>query len=308
MSRPAPLYGAIEAGGTKFECAVAHGVDDIVTATRVATTTPGETFEAVLGFFAAQEQRLGPVESFGIAAFGPLDLDPQSNSFGRLLRTPKAGWSGVDFIGSLRARFAQPVAIDTDVNAAALGEFLQPPNRQLRSLLYVTVGTGIGGGFIGNDAPRPSPWHAEMGHIAVVRHPQDTSFAGVCPFHRDCLEGMASGPAILARWGQPMSSLLGDPLGCEIIGGYLGQLAAAAVLLLAPERIIFGGGVMAGGALMPYVRRSLHARLGGYISHPRLQDDLDDFIVMPALAERSGICGAIELALRAAGGEHAAAR
>ncbi|HEX4375905.1 MAG TPA: ROK family protein [Steroidobacteraceae bacterium] len=303
--RATPLYGAIEAGGTKFECAIARGADEIVARTRIATTDPRATFDAVLQFFAGHEAQ-GPIESFGIASFGPLDLDPRSPAFGRLLATPKPGWRDVDMVGALRSRFTQPIAIDTDVNAAALAESLQGANRTLQSLVYVTVGTGIGGGAINGGELRQGLWHPEMGHIGVRRHAQDQSFAGVCPFHGDCLEGLANGPAILARWGRPMSELLTNELACDIIGGYLAQLAANLVLLIAPERIVFGGGVMSGGALLPTVRRSLTAQLAGYIVHPRLEGDLAQFIVEPVLGERAGLTGAIVLAMRA--GSHGGRR
>lgn len=300
----APLYGAIEAGGTKFECALARDADRIVARARIATTEPRATVDAVLRFFAGHEV-LGPIASFGIASFGPLDLDPSSPTFGRILATPKSAWRGVDMIAALRPRFSQPVAIDTDVNAAALAESQQPSNQALQSLVYVTVGTGIGGGAAIRGESRLGLWHPEMGHIAVRRHAHDQSFAGVCPFHQDCLEGLASGPAVLARWGRPMSELLTNDLACDIIGSYLAQLAASLVLLLAPERIVFGGGVMCGGALLPSIRRSLTAQLAGYIVHPRLTGGLSEFIVPPALGEGAGITGAILLAMKAS--THAAA-
>ena len=303
--RAARLYGAIEAGGTKFECAVARGTDDVVASSRIATGDPTETFTAVTRFFETHEQQLGPFSSFGIASFGPLDLDARSPGFGRMLRTPKTGWSHVDMIGALRPRFTQPVCIDTDVNAAALAESMHESNRKVRSLVYVTVGTGIGGGAVLDGETRQGLWHPEMGHIPIRRHPQDQTFAGVCPFHRDCLEGLSSGPAIVARWGQPMSELLRNELACEIIGSYLGQLAVSLVLLLAPERIVFGGGVISDGSLLPYIRSSLQLQLAGYIAHPLLTGSLADFIVPPALGERSGIRGAIVLAVRAANTRHA---
>src|SRR5579862_4284913 len=171
----APLYGAIEAGGTKFECALARGADRIVARARIATTEPRATVDAVLRFFAEHEV-LGPIASFGIASFGPLDLDPSSPAFGRMLATPKSGWRGVDMIAVLRPRFMQPVVIDTDVNAAALAEWQQPSNQSLQSLVYVTVGTGIGGGAVFRGESRLGLWHPEMGHIPVRRHAQDQSF------------------------------------------------------------------------------------------------------------------------------------
>jgi fructokinase len=301
--RAAPLFGAIEAGGTKFECAVARDSGELIAAERIATASPLETFAAVRRFFFDSQAEHGAISAFGMASFGPLNLDADSPGFGCMLSTPKAGWSHVDMVRSLQPHVTQAVGIDTDVNAAALAESQHPANTTLQSLVYVTVGTGIGGGAVLNGITRHGRWHPEMGHIPVRRHPQDLSFPGVCPFHQDCLEGLASGPAIVARWGRPMSELLSDETVCDVIGDYLAQLAMSLTLLLAPERVIFGGGVMSGGALLPLVRRQLRRRLAGYPAHPLLAGDLNEFIVNPAWGERAGINGAIVLARRAAATE-----
>jgi fructokinase len=292
----APLYGAIEAGGTKFYCAVARGVEEVLCTERFATTTPDETFDQVVEFFARNERTHGAISAFGIASFGPLDLDRRSAGYGRILATPKAGWARYDLRARLNERFGQPIFLDTDVNAAALAEWNQVADSGVRSLVYVTVGTGIGAGAVIDGRPLTGPWHPEMGHIRVVRHPQDLDFAGVCPFHRDCLEGLANGPAIRARWGAEMQTLLGNRLVREIIGSYLGQLAASVTLILAPERIVFGGGVMNAGELLAQIRATTRQQLADYLSHPLLQGSLEQFIVSPALGERSGIQGAILLA------------
>jgi fructokinase len=295
-SPPRPLFGAIEAGGTKFECAVARSVEDVIASQRFETTTPAETFAQVLEFFASIESRHGPIRAFGIGSFGPIDLDRQSPSYGHILATPKPGWSHYDIRARLRERSDTPIYLDTDVNAAALAEWRHGAGAGLHSLVYVTVGTGIGGGAVLAGRPLSGLWHPEMGHIRVQRHTQDQTFPGVCPFHRDCLEGLANGPAILARWGVPMSSLLQDRVACSVIGGYLGQLAATMTLLLAPERIVFGGGVMTGGDLLPYIRQCAKEQLGGYLEHRLLQGSLEEFITAPGLGDRSGIAGAILLA------------
>ncbi|HWW19880.1 MAG TPA: ROK family protein [Steroidobacteraceae bacterium] len=302
-----PLYGAIEAGGTKFCCALAGGVSDLRASERFATTTPDETFAKVIDFFSSCERTHGPISAFGIGCFGPLDLDVRSASYGRILTTPKPGWSHCDLRARLRERFAIPIGLDTDVNAAALAEWDHAASGGLRSLVYVTVGTGIGGGAVIAGRSLQGPWHPEMGHIRVVRHPEDTAFAGVCPFHGDCLEGLASGPAITARWGAEMKALLQDTRACRIIGSYLGQFAATIALMLAPDRIVFGGGVMNAGALLSQIRSSCRQQLAGYLSHPLLQQTLGQFIVGPALAERSGICGAILLATASHRASHAGA-
>jgi fructokinase len=291
---PAALIGAIEAGGTKFQCAVARDAGNLLASERFATTTPDETFAQVLEFFDSSQKRHGPIDAFGIASFGPLDIDPRSPGYGHILATPKPGWGGYDLNARLRERFARPIFIDTDVNAAALAEWQQRP--QLRCVVYVTVGTGIGGGIVLDGHTLKGMGHAEMGHIRVQRHARDLEFAGVCPFHGDCLEGLSNGPAIVARWGKPMSALLDNELACDIIGSYLGQLAATVTLLLSPHLIVFGGGVMIGGALLPYIRRSTKQQLAGYLRHAALADTLEHFITAPALGERSGIAGAILLA------------
>jgi fructokinase len=304
--RPVPaLYGAIEAGGTKFECALARGLDEVLARERFATTTPEDTFGRVVEFFSSHQATHGRISAFGIASFGPLDLDARSADYGRIQATPKPGWSHYDVRARLRERFAVPIHLDTDVNAAALAEWNHRSDSALRSLVYVTVGTGIGAGAVLAGRTLQGPWHPEMGHIRVPRHPQDQSFPGVCPFHRDCLEGLAAGPAIVARWGAQMSSLLADPVAREIVASYLGQLAATLTLMLSPERIVFGGGVMLGGALLPDICRSASAWLGGYLQHTLLTGSLDQFIVGPALGERSGILGAILLAASNHSGPHA---
>ena len=290
------LLGAIEAGGTKFQCAVSRGVDDVVAAERFATTTPNQTFNEVIEFFESVQRRHGPLSAFGIASFGPVDLDTRSPTYGHILATPKPGWGHYDLRARLLERFAKPIFLDTDVNAAALAEWHQGAHSGVRSLVYVTVGTGIGGGAVFDGKTTHGLWHSEMGHIRVQRHPADLEFTGVCPFHRDCLEGLANGPAIVARWNRPMSALLHDQLACSIIGSYLGQMAATMTLMLTPEKIVFGGGVMTGDALLPFIRQTTSDQLAGYLTHERLAGTLEDFITAPALQDRSGICGAILLA------------
>ena len=301
----ASLYGAIEAGGTKFYCAVARSVDEVLCAERFATTTPDQTFDRVIEFFDRNERTHGHFSAFGIASFGPLDLDTRSAGYGRILATPKPGWGQYDLRARLQRRFGQRILLDTDVNAAALAEWKQVADGGVRSLVYVTVGTGIGAGAIINGRSLNGPWHPEMGHIRVVRHAQDRGFEGVCPFHRDCLEGLANGPAIRARWGAEMQALLGRGEVREIIGYYLGQLAATLTLILAPERIVFGGGVMNAGELLTQIRHTTRQQLAGYLGHALLQGSLEQFIVSPVLGERSGIQGALLLATSAATAPHA---
>ena len=297
MSRK--IYGAIEAGGTKFVCVLARSIDDVVAETRIPTTTPETTLAAVIEFFDSSQRILGKIDAFGIGAFGPVDLRNDSPTWGCILDTPKQGWSGADLVRPLVARFACPVAIDTDVNAAALAEVRYGAGRDCKSLTYVTVGTGIGGGVVVDGRSLQGMLHPEMGHIRVRRDSRDREFAGVCPFHGDCLEGLASGPAIQARWGAALDQLAEDHVAYQIIGNYLGQLAANIALMLSSERIVFGGGVMSNGRLLRHIRRTTHDLLNAYLPHARNAGWLDQYIVPPGLGDRSGCCGAIELATKA---------
>ncbi len=293
------LFGAIEAGGTKFVCAVAHDAGNLVAETRIATTTPAITLAAARDFFDAVVVEHGPLTAIGVATFGPVDLKPASPTFGRLLATPKSGWAATDLVAPFGQRFGCPVAIDTDVNAAALAESLHGAGRNCGTVVYVTVGTGIGGGVAIDGRTHQGSLHPEMGHIRVPRHDRDRSFAGICPFHGDCLEGLASGPAIEARYGAPLDRLPRDHEAMRVIGYYLGQLATSIVLMLAPERVIFGGGVMNAEPVLHEMRAACANLLNGYAGLGADAAALDRLVVTPGLGERSGITGAIALAQRA---------
>lgn len=295
-----PLLGGIEAGGTKFVCAVGRPGREPLRRAAFATRNPGETLAEVLGFFRAASAELGPVAALGIGSFGPLDLDPASPDHGRLTGTPKPGWSGTNLRTTLEMALDCPVAIDTDVNAAGLGEAEFGAGRDLDSFVYLTIGTGIGGGLIVGGHPLQGLTHPEMGHLLVRRHAIDEGFAGACPFHGDCVEGLASGAAIFARAGKTLSHYPDDHPLRAAVTDYLGQLCAAIVLIASPRRLILGGGVMAGGILLPGIRRALAARLGGYVGHPALGEGLDSYVVAPALGDSAGITGALILASRAA--------
>lgn len=288
------LFGAIEAGGTKFVCEVAAANGSILAASRIPTTSPAETLGQVLEFFSENANQHGDFGAFGIAAFGPLDLCRDSSTWGHILDTPKPQWSHTDLITPFAQRFGCPVAVDTDVNAAALAEALQGAGRGCNTVVYVTVGTGIGGGVCVERRPLHGALHPEMGHIRVLRYPLDTSFAGTCPFHGDCLEGLASGVAIKARYGMPMDQLPATQDACKVLGYYLGQLATSVILLLSPQRVIFGGGVMRNAALLNEIRQVAAELLNGYAG---LGDRaaLETLITEPGLGERSGIAGALAL-------------
>ncbi|HEY7671478.1 MAG TPA: ROK family protein [Gammaproteobacteria bacterium] len=295
----APLYGGIEGGGSKFRCAVASAPDRILESATVPTTDPQTTLAECVRFFATAQSKHGPIAAFGVGCFGPIELRRQTPDFGRTLATPKAGWCGVDVIEPLRSAFSVPIALDTDVGAAALAELRLGAGRGVGSLAYVTVGTGIGGAVAPLNASTPRLMHAEMGHVPVRRDPRDSSFAGVCPFHGDCLEGLASGTAIRARWGCTLEELPAEHVGRSLVASYLGQLAASIALMVAVERIVFGGGVMSSGALLPLVRAAAFEYLNGYVAPLRDAALVANYICGPGLGDDAGIVGALLLAITA---------
>jgi fructokinase len=297
------MYGAIEGGGTKFVCAVGTSPDDVLDSVVLPTSSPAATLAACIEFFTAAERSFGRLGAFGFACFGPLDLRLHSPTHGRMLATPKPDWSRVDLLTPLRSKFEVPIAIDTDVTAAALAEWRLGAGRGFGSIVYVTVGTGIGGGIAPNDLAGRRLLHPEMGHILVRRDARDRDFPGVCPFHGDCLEGLASGPAIRARWRQQLEALPPHHEARSIIGGYLGQSAASIALMTSVERVIFGGGVMANGLLLPHIRAAAANTLQGYLEPLSQPGALDRYIVGPQLGTRAGIAGAFLLAEQAARGE-----
>jgi fructokinase len=298
MTRQA-LFAGIEGGGTKFICAVGRSPLQIIDSVSVPTTDSRATLGQCVQFLVSAQQRHGPIDAIGFGCFGPIELRQESADFGRLLPTPKPGWSGVDVLEPLRSAFNVPIALDIDVGAAALAELQLGAGRGCGSLAYVTVGTGIGGAV----APFRRDgrvMHAEMGHIPVRRDSRDGDFVGCCPFHGDCLEGLASGPSIRARWGSTIDSLPADHEGPLIIAGYLGQLAASIALMLSVERIIFGGGVMADRTLHSLVRVAASNCLNAYVAALAEPNRMASYICAPALGAQSGIAGALLLAQMAA--------
>lgn len=299
MSRQPKLYGAIEAGGTKFVCALAHDDATIVAESRLPTTDPASTLIAMLEFLQQGSRQYGALSGIGVASFGPVVLDRQSPHFGFIGKTPKPGWSHANIVGAVRSAFACPVGFDTDVNAAALAEQRWGAGRGIPNLVYVTVGTGIGGGVLANDALVHGLMHPEIGHLFVRRHPMDTGFTGACPFHGDCLEGLASGPAIVKRSGHELSALDADHPQWSIEADYLGQLCATLVLTVSPQRIIMGGGVMNQQQLFPLIHQRMLHWLAGYIDRVELLRHIDRYVVPPKLGGRAGVLGALALALSA---------
>jgi fructokinase len=301
MSPQSRVFGSVEAGGTKFVCAVADESGTIHAQARFATRDPASTLAVACDFLHEASQTFGTLAAIGVASFGPVVLQRRSEQYGSIGKTPKAGWSNTDIVGVFARHFSCPVGFDTDVNAAALAEHRWGAGQDVKNLVYVTVGTGIGGGVLVEGAALHGLMHPEIGHMHPRRHPLDATFAGVCPFHGDCIEGLASGPAIVARTGTDLHGLDAAHAQWEIEADYLGQLCAQLVAMVSPQRIIMGGGVMTQERLLPLIRERLLHWLGGYIERPEILLDVDRYVVAPALGERSGILGALILALSAAG-------
>ena len=300
-----PLLGAVEAGGTKFVCAVGTGPDDLRTELRLETRAPDETLDGVVAFFHEAQARHGPLAALGVGSFGPVDLASSSPSYGHITTTPKPGWAQTDIVGRLRGDLGVPVGFDTDVNAAALGEHRWGAAAGLDSVVYLTVGTGIGGGAVVDGRPLHGLLHPEMGHIPIPHDHQRDPYAGVCPYHGDCLEGLASGPAIGARWGRPAGELPVEHEAWPLQAHYLALGLVHIICILSPQRLILGGGVMEQTQLFPLIRAEVRRLLAGYLRVPSLDDaggtdaGIDGFIVSPGLGTRAGICGALDLAERA---------
>lgn len=282
----------MEVGGSKFVCAVGTGPGDLQRETRIPTTSPEDTLARAVAFF--REPDGAPLRALGIATFGPVDLDPRSPTWGFITSTPKPGWVDTDVAGRFRRALGIPVAVDTDVNAAALAEHRWGAARGDDPVVFVTVGTGIGGGVLVAGRPVHGAVHPEMGHVRVPRDPGDP-FPGVCPYHGDCLEGLASGGAMRQRWGVPPEALPPEHPGWELEANYLALGLGAIVAVLSPRRIVLGGGVTGQPTLLPRVRTRLHTLLGGYPRSAALAD-VEHYLVAPALGERAGVLGALALA------------
>lgn len=286
------LYGGMEGGGTKFVCAVGTGPGEIVAETRFPTTTPEETLEQAIAFF-----KKYALAGIGLAPFGPLDLNPTSPSYGSITATPKAGWSHTDILGPFRRQFDLPMAFDLDVNTAAFGEFSWvPENQELELLVYFTIGTGIGAGILINGKVVHGLTHPEAGHIRPPHNWQKDPFAGACPFHGDCFEGLANGPAIAKRWGRPAESLPEGHPAWDLEAEYIAHALTAVICLLSPQRIVLGGGVMEQPQLFPMIRQKVREGLNGYIPSPVINGTMNEYIVPPGLGKRSGILGAMAMA------------
>jgi len=292
-----PLFGAIEAGGTKFNCAVGTSPTDLVATIRIPTTSPEATLKACIDFFKDAAGKFEKVSSIGISSFGPLDLHPNSPTYGSITKTPKAGWSNTSLVGPVSKALDCEVYIDTDVNGAALAEHQWGAAQDVKNLVYLTVGTGIGGGGMVNGDLIHGLVHTEMGHIRVVRCAED-KYPGGCPFHGDCFEGMASGPAFKARWGEAGTKLPMDHVAWKIEADYIAQAISNYIYVLSPERFVIGGGVMHHEGLFPLIRKRVVEILNGYVDSPSILKNIDKYIVPPGLGDNAGVAGGIALAAR----------
>ncbi len=280
------MLGAIEAGGTKFVCAIGDEQGTIIDRVQIPTTLPEETIPKVIEFF-----RKHPVKAIGIGSFGPIDVNRESASYGNVTSTPKVGWKDYPFVQAIKDAIPVPVGFNTDVNAAALGEATFGAAKGLDSCLYITVGTGIGAGAVVQGKLLQGLSHPEMGHILIRRH-EDDLYEGKCPYHKDCLEGLAAGPAIEARWGVKGDQLVDKGEVWEMEGYYIAQALMQYIVIISPKKIILGGGVMKQKQIFPIIYKHLEKMINGYVDLP----PLEDYIVSPGLRDNAGITGSLMLA------------
>lgn len=287
------LIGAVEAGGTKIVCGIGNASGEVLERESFPTEQPEKTIERIVDYFRDKD-----AAAIGYGSFGPINIDESSPQYGYVTTTPKPGWSNYPVLPELRKALNVPFGWDTDVNAAALGEAIWGAAKGLDSCLYYTIGTGVGVGVYLEGKLTHGLVHPEGGHVLTRLYPGDT-FKGVCPYHGNCLEGVAAGPAIQARWGVKANELPSDHEAWEIEAYYIGQALASAVLLTSPKKIILGGGVMHQTHLFPLIREQVRRNLNGYVSASALAENIDEYIVPPGLGDNAGLCGSLALGLRA---------
>jgi fructokinase len=291
-------YGGIESGGTKFVCIIANEPHQILSEVKFPTTTPRETLEKVVSFFTSEiKEKQIHLRGIGIGSFGPLDLNPNSPTYGFITTTPKPGWANVDIVGLIFKALHVPISLDTDTNTAALSEKRWGAGKDVEDILYLTIGTGIGGGAVINGKPLHGLVHPEMGHMLIQHDIDKDPFKGCCPFHGDCFEGLASGPSILNRWGKKAEDLPLDHPAWDLEADYIALALENLVCTLSPQKIILGGGVMHQEQLFPLIRTKLKKLLNNYIQSPVILEDIDNYIVQPKLGDQAGVLGALLLAL-----------
>lgn len=289
------LFGGIEAGGTKFVCAVGTSPEDLCEEIRFDTSTPNKTISRAIEYFQVQnsKERLAAI---GIASFGPVDLRRSSPTYGFITFTPKTNWAHTDFVGAIKRALDIPIGFNTDVNAAALGEYRWGAARGLNNFIYLTIGTGIGGGGMINGKLLNGLIHPEMGHIFIPHDTKIDPYPGICPFHHNCFEGLASGTALRDRWGKPAEALSAEHRAWELEAHYIALALVNYIVTLSPQLIIIGGGVIGQNNLLPVVHEKVKKMLNNYIQSPKITEEIENYIVLPGLADRAGILGAIALA------------
>ncbi len=286
------LYGAIEAGGTKMVCALGDENGKILDQISIPTVTPEETMPPIVEYFTGKD-----IAALGIACFGPVDPDPASPTYGRILNTPKIPWRNYDIVGAMKEALGVPVGFDTDVNGSLLGEVTWGAARGLTDVVYITIGTGVGAGILSGGRLVHGMLHPEAGHVRVIPAPGD-NYKGRCPTHGNCLEGMAAGPAIEERWGAKAKELKDRPEVWDIEACYIAQAIRNMIMILSPQRFILGGGVMHQEHLFPIIRKKVLEEVNGYIDTKELRD-IDSYIVPAGCRDDQGIMGCIKLAMDA---------
>ena len=287
------LYGALEAGGTKMVCAIGDENGNILERISIPTRTPAETMGPMIDFFRGKG-----IRALGIGCFGPVDLNKKSPTYGYITSTPKLAWQNFPIVAEFQKALGVPVGFDTDVNAAALGEATWGCTKDVENSIYITVGTGVGVGVIINGKPYHGMMHPEGGHILLGRHPDDPMVGSGCPFHENCLEGLAAGPSLEKRWGVKGAELTGRKEVWQLEAYYIGQALADYILILSPERIVLGGGVTHQEGLLALIRQETAKQLAGYIRTAATQN-LDSYIVGVSLNDNQGVMGAVKLAMDA---------
>ena len=293
------IVGALEAGGTKMVCAAGDENGTIFDKETIQTARPEETMPQVTAFFSERIGRFGKIEALGIGSFGPVDLKAGSETYGFITSTPKQNWQNYPLLPTLQKALNVPARIDTDVNVAAFAESKRGAAKGLSSCVYVTVGTGIGGGLVVENQLVHGLVHPEFGHFWLRPHPKDPAPRGFCPFHDGCLEGLATGPSIEKRWGVRAEFLPPDHPAWRLEAYYLAQMCVTAILVFSPEKIILGGGVMKQTHLFEPVRKQVREMLNGYVKHPMILETIDAYIVPPGCGNDSGIIGALLLGANA---------
>ena len=293
------FLGGIETGGTKCVCMIAENPSNIAAQTQFDTEEPDVTVEKIVAFFRENQKRLGiQLPAVGLASFGPIDLHPASPQYGFVTSTPKPGWRDFDLLGSIQQSLDIPMMFDTDTNGAALGEYEWGAGRGLDQFIYLTIGTGIGGGALIGGKPVHGLVHPEMGHILLPHDREKDPFEGACPFHGDCFEGLASGPAIEKRWGIPGHQLPPEHPAWDIEAQHLASGLHCLICSFSPQRLILGGGVMKKPGLLENVRSKVTESLADYIDSDTIRNDMQEYIVAPELGDNAGVLGAIVMAKR----------